>query len=688
MAIEQINESELRKSILQMFEEGDLFEVRVIPGNKKKPLSGYFKDVNELMQAFTKVDMRNANVYVTLQKLDGALFSRAQSNHFLLNATATSDSDVVGYQWLFIDLDPVRPTGISSTDAELQLSFDLAKRVAKYMSDIGFEEPVKAMSGNGAHLLYRIMLKNTEENQQLIGRCLKALAMMFDTDQVKIDVVNFNPSRVCKLYGTLAQKGTDTKERPYRFSKIFGEIRKVNVTNREFLEKLAAEFPEETRQQPSRYNNYNSGDFDIVAWMDRYGLRYTEKPFNGGTKYVLDECPFNSDHKAPDSMITKAASGAIGFRCLHNSCSGYHWHELRLKYEPNAYEYNEADRRIDEGILKYNRDRDERNKAAKQNDENIPTFETARMILDREEPDPEYILTGINALDRKLNGLEKGKLSVLSGLRASAKSTILSEIILNTIDKGYTSVCYSGELSDKSFINWMMRQAAGKRHVIETAKYKSHYCVDRRAQNMIADWMGGKFWLYNNTKHFKSMELLDALQQKSIEVNADLIVIDNLMAVDVASLNNNNEYDAQTKFMWKLKEIAEACNAHVILVAHPRKRQGGFGMLRLDDIAGSGNISNIVDNAFIMHRITESFKKNAKSEYGWSDNHYLYVNQYTNVIEIAKDRENGVCDEFIGLYFEPRAKRLMNDKNENRIYGWDDGTLQPVSMEDQDGRPE
>lgn len=45
--------------------------------------------------------------------------------------------------------------------------------------------------------------------------------------------------------------------------------------------------------------------------------------------------------------------------------------------------------------------------------------------------------------------------------------------------------------------------------------------------------------------------------------------------------------------------------------------------------------------------------------------------QATNVIEITKDREGGVQDVFIPLYYEEGTKRLKNEVAENYIYGWD-----------------
>lgn len=674
MAIENfINEAELRKAIEQLHPEGELFEVRIIGGAKsKKPISGYFKDADSLLKALGRnIDLRNTNVYVTLHQLNSALFSRQQSNRFVAGANSTQDHEVTGYKWLFVDLDPERPTGISSTDDEIQMAFDLAKKVYQYLKDYGFEEPIKGISGNGAHLLYRINLKNTEENEKLIEQCLKALSMIFDTEAVKVDTTNYNPSRVCKLYGTLAQKGTNTAERPHRFSRMLGDVHEVKATDRSYLEKLAGELPHE-EQKPAQYNNYKPGDFDIEDWMRKYGLRYSAASYMGGTKYILEECPFDPNHKAPDSMITRSASGAIGFKCLHKHCQGYHWKELRLKFEPNAYEYNDNDKRIEEGWAQHNRDKAKQETVpAYQPEDELPIFQTASMILEHGEDEHEYIRSGINKIDKALGGLEKGKLSIVSGLRAAAKSTLLSELMLNAIDDGHVVLAYSGELSDKSFMNWMYLQAAGKGYVKQSAKFEGSYYVEMDVKKRIAQWMGTKLWLYNNVKSNLPSYLLNNIRRKAIETKADMIIIDNLMALDVQELNRANEYDAQTKFMWALKKIAQDCNCHVILVAHPRK---SIGFLRLEDVSGSNNIVNIIDNAFIIHRNNADFKEKSEKILKavgaeWMIKEDTHV---TNVLEIAKDREHGTCDLFVDLYYEAESKRLKNYSAESVVYGWND----------------
>lgn len=647
----------------------EVYECRIIRNDKKKPLSGYFVGTDKLIPALQNtVDLRNCNIYITLQALNPACYSRAQADHFKENAGSTADSDVDGFNWLFVDLDPERVTGVSSSAEELAMASGLAKRVYEYLKDLGFCEPLRAVSGNGYHLLYKIQLKNTSENKELLKKCLETLAMLFNSEAVKIDTVNFNPSRICKLYGTLAQKGSNTKERPHRMAFIKNHSQKIEYTDKIYLEKLARQCPVVEQQQPARYNNYQPEQFDVEDFMQRYGIGYTAKNYNGGVKYVLNECPFDGSHKAPDSAIFKANSGAIGFRCLHNSCADKKWQDVRKLFEPDAYEkrQNEYDHRIEQGLAQHNRAKQEqiqRMQAPEENGE--PLFWNMAQIAELDEPENEYIRTGFDGIDSKMIGLQKTAITVVSGVRGSAKSTILSQMMLNAVDAGHNVVCYSGELTAKNFLKWLTLQAAGKHNVEPVGKFSDKYTAKAAVLPQITEWLKDRLWLYNNNYGNDFARLTNDLQRACNEHKADLLVIDNLMALNLANFDSD-KYEAQTKFVWELKHIAKVCNVHVIFVAHPRK---AVDFLRLDDIAGTANIANTVDNAFIIHRVNADFKRKTKQTMKWPDKDERY--ECDNIIEIAKDRENGTQDEFIKLWFEFKTKRLLNTKDEYVKYGWD-----------------
>ena len=138
------------KAIELLKPEGSLFEVRVIYDNGNT-VSGYFKSHAVFYEQMSKYRFRDdANFYFTLNTINDACYSRKQKDVFIERPkTATTDKDITAYEWLMVDIDSVRPAGVSASDEQVNLSKTKAASVFTYLSKNGFSEPVVAFSGNG-----------------------------------------------------------------------------------------------------------------------------------------------------------------------------------------------------------------------------------------------------------------------------------------------------------------------------------------------------------------------------------------------------------------------------------------------------------------------------------------------------------------------------------------------------------
>lgn len=657
MGSEILNGVEIAKAIQIMKPDGQLFECRLIY-NSKKMYSGYFRSADALWNAFNGIDdFGDCNIYITLNTLNDQCYTRSQRDRFVRNADATtSDNDVVGYDWFLIDLDPKRPTKTSATEEQIEMARILCEKIIQFLKNVGFEKPVIGFSGNGYHLLYKIHMANNAENKKLLEQSLKTLNMLFADEYIDVDMKNFNPSRVCKLYGTRAQKGMDSEYARHRMSRILVVPEVTKFTDRKYLEKLVMYYPQE--EKPQRYNNYRPREFNLQEWLDKHQIAYKKDSFQGGYKYILEHCPFDENHKGKDAVIFQSSDGRIGFNCFHNSCADKRWRDVRLLYEPDAYEkkQQEYEKRI------YSKSRAPEPKIEEKSGK--PIFYTATDIYNMPKEEERFIRTGTTDIDKRLRGLKEGAVSILSGLRGSAKSTWIGGIVLECCQNGNKVGVFSGELSPKNFMRWINLQAAGKGNV-EPTQYENWYNVSRDTQKLISGWMSENFFLYNNEYGNDYVAVKEQFQKKVEKDNLELLILDNLMAFNISGLSDN-KYEAQTAFVWGLHEMAEKMKIHILFVAHPRK---AMGFLRLDDISGTADLGNAVDNAFIIHRNNKDFQRLSQQMFGWKDTHYIY--QSTNVIEIAKDRDGGNQDIFIPLYYEKESKRLKNSPTENKIYAWD-----------------
>lgn len=326
----------IRRAVGVLFRCGDVVEVRVPKAGRHRTISGYFSDPTRLVEEVERLDVnRFPGVYWTINPVNPALLGRADHKLKTFVENTTSDADILRRLWLPVDLDPRRPSGISSSNAEHTAALELALSIRADLTADGWPEPVLADSGNGAHLLYRLDLPNDAESAELVKLVLEALANRHSSDVVAVDATTYNASRIFKAYGTTARKGDSTEERPHRLSMILEAPEAACVVPTKLLRELAASVPAKMTARVITLPKRTTAQFDVEAFLLRHGVRYRPPVcFEGGRKFVLEECPWDPSHRSPDAAVFEGADGRLGFKCFHNSCQGRGWREFRERVEP------------------------------------------------------------------------------------------------------------------------------------------------------------------------------------------------------------------------------------------------------------------------------------------------------------------------------------------------------------------
>lgn len=645
--------------------DGYPVEVRIIGG--KWNMSGYYKDINKLISDIEPHDNTpGEQIYFVINAIDDACYSRDQHERLIAKPkSTTSDNDIVERRWVLIDLDPKRKAGVSSTDAELEKAHVRAARVYEYLRQNGFNEPVVAKSGNGYHLLYPCKMPVGEDTDKIVKRFLLALSMLFSDNAVEIDEKVFNRSRICKLYGTTAKKGSDTATRPHRQSMIIKCPDDILPISIDYFKKIGDQYPEDD-PAPSHDNGWGRERFDLHKFLSKHNITYKEFPVAGGRKFILDHCAFNPEHKGKDAAIFQRDNGALSYVCLHNSCSHYHWRDFRLLYEPDAYDkkdYREfqSKRRYYEPIPA---------QSPHPIEENSDKGRKWLQMSEIEWVNFEKIVsipTGYYELDRKIIGLMLGDVTIVSGTSGAGKTSWIDCICLNAVQKGFKVAVWSGELQDFRFRGWMMQVAAGKNDVVKKYGTDNFYYAPKRISDLISLWLDGKLYLYNNRYGNRWSQLFSDIKQIVEGTGVQLVVLDNLMAMNLDTYDGD-KYSKQTLFINDLKDYAKMKNIHILLVCHPRKE---MGFLRKESISGTADLTNLCDNLFIIHRVGKDFESRALEFFGKREVQEILGDGYNSVVEICKNRSLGIVDTLIGLYYEMESRRLKNTKAENIVYGWD-----------------
>ena len=639
-------------------------EIRILGGRWN--LSGYYKDIERLIADVEPHDNTiDEQIYFVINAIDDACYSRDQHERLLSKPKGTtSDNDITERRWVLIDLDPKRKSGVSSTDAELEKAHLKAVYVYRYLRSNGFNEPVVAKSGNGYHLLYPCQIPVSEESDNIIKRFLLTLSMLFSDQFVDIDEKVFNRARICKLYGTIAKKGSNTPERPHRLSTIEKTPDEVIPISIDYFKKIADLYPED-RPTPSRDNGWGRDKFDIHDFLRRHNIAYLEQAVAGGRKFILDHCAFNPEHKGKDAVIFQRDNGALSYVCLHNSCSHYKWRDFRLLFEPDAYDkrdYHEfqSKRRYYEPIQPQSPVSAEKTDKGKKwlSMSDIQWVDVESLVS---------IPTGYFELDRRILGLLLGDVTIISGLSGAGKTSWIDSICLNAVQKGFKVGVWSGELQDYRFRGWIMQIAAGKNDVVKKVGSDNYFYAPRKVSDVISRWLEGKMFLYNNQYGNRWTVLFDDIRELVETQGVQLVVLDNLMALNLDAYEGD-KYARQTLFINALKDYAKMTNIHIILVCHPRKE---LGFLRKESISGTADLTNLCDNLFLIHRVGKDFETRASEFLGKKKVAAMMDNQYDSVVEVGKNRALGIVDFFTGMYYEPESRRLKNTVSENIIYGWD-----------------
>lgn len=281
----------------------------------------------------------------------------------------------------------------------------------------------------------------------------------------------------------------------------------------------------------------------------------------------------------------------------------------------------------------------------------------------------EKFNTGIGSLNKILGGFYMGQVVLLTGERGKGKSTLASQFGTMAVKAGYNTFFYSGELMDWYFRSWIDLQIAGDKNInkIRNSYGTFDYSIDANVYPKIEKWYGEKIKLYDNNivREDEHEDLLETIKKAITQYSCRVVFIDNLMTAmndDIAADLNRQ----QTSFVRQLTQIAKRFNVLIFLVAHPKKNPSGKFDFCNDDVAGSSNITNLVD---VVLRYDSPASVNLEEE-----------DRPDRVLQVYKNRLTGKLNtKGIGLYYQESSKRI----SENKLFDWELGWERTEEVKDE-----
>jgi replicative DNA helicase len=206
-------------------------------------------------------------------------------------------------------------------------------------------------------------------------------------------------------------------------------------------------------------------------------------------------------------------------------------------------------------------------------------------------PEADSWKTGFSRFDSILGGIRPCEVTLLTGRPGSGKTTFTNDVILRLIAQYPDMRVFvaSLELRFKTFCSWLCR-TAGMIPGLESYHELFNILEGRLAVYAPSDVPGvGK--------------LLGAMNEVS-KRGIELVIIDSLMCVRLGRAEDTLEN--QRLLMARLNAYAAVNQAHVILIAHPRKGYNDAARVDMVDISGSADLANLAWNVLGMHRGTDT----------------------------------------------------------------------------------
>ena len=189
-----------------------------------------------------------------------------------------------------------------------------------------------------------------------------------------------------------------------------------------------------------------------------------------------------------------------------------------------------------------------------------------------------------------------GEITVVTGFSGHGKSAWLNQVMLHLMKKEKTMIA-SFEMLPKATLGRMCQQTG-------EAAPNDDYILDFLSQ------LENNLYLYDPEGETSSEKVLEVIYYCAEKLGVKLMVIDSLMKCGI----NEDDLNRQKAFVNKLAVAARDLDIHLFLVAHSRKTSSDYEHARKLDVAGSANITNLVDNVISVHRNKEREEAERKGD--------------------------------------------------------------------------
>ena len=231
-----------------------------------------------------------------------------------------------------------------------------------------------------------------------------------------------------------------------------------------------------------------------------------------------------------------------------------------------------------------------------------------------------------------------GEVTLWGGINGHGKSQLVGQVVHSLCEQNQLVGLASLEMPPAKTMARITRQAfGGEQPAID---YLRKYGA----------WTDGRLWMYDHVGSVNASTMLAVIRYAVAKYNIDHFVVDNLMKCGMAE----DAYNEQKAFVDGLCVIAKDTGCHIHLVLHVKKGKSEYDLPNKFDIKGSGAVTDLVDNCFIVWRNKEKEAKiRSQEEYTPDDPDCLLL--------LVKQR-HGEAEGAYRLYFDRQSLQYTEER--------------------------
>lgn len=204
--------------------------------------------------------------------------------------------------------------------------------------------------------------------------------------------------------------------------------------------------------------------------------------------------------------------------------------------------------------------------------------------------------TGWTCLDRYIQGLRRGEVTVVTADTGAGKTTFCLHLAFNTAMQGVPVWINSWEMKPAI----IMRKLASL--VLRRPMKINNFNIHENEQ--FDEWCR-RYRVYVNPNTIgTNINALATQLVRAKELGVEVVVLDHLDYL--VNFQREKLHEAIDETIKRLHELAFSLSMHFLLICHPRQSSSGTEEVGIHSLKGSSSIKQYADNIIVLHRCSRT----------------------------------------------------------------------------------